>query len=338
MSEFQLRLEKFLLERDEQLNIEQLTPDASTREYFRVGWRDGAAIACVYPESFIAFEQSYLDITGLFIKCGLPVAKVLDFDESFGIIIIEDFGDRILRDEIQNADPVQREQLINHAIELIPRIQASTAQAFETNSIASRLKFDTEKLLWELNFFKTHYFTTFKKQPLPPEIDAALTAEFIELSRELEMKATVLCHRDFHAANLMIDKDGNLRIIDHQDARIGSVAYDLVSFLLDRVTEPPTAEWLAEKRRLFLSEREKLGLEKISEIEFADEFRLQTIQRCLKAVGTFSYQSVNRGKTYFVPFIKPMFEIVLRAVENLDRFPGLTNVLLDQIDQNIFYD
>lgn len=331
MSEFQLRLEKFLLERDEQLNIEQLTPDASTREYFRVGWRGGAAIACVYPESFIAAEQSYLDVTGLFIERGLPVAKVLDFDESFGVIVIEDFGDRILRDEMQNADPVQREQLINHAIELIPRIQASTAQAFETNSIASRLKFDTEKLLWELNFFKTHYFTTFKKQPLLPDVDAALTAEFTELARELETKATVLCHRDFHAANLMIDKDENLRIIDHQDARIGSVAYDLVSFLLDRVTEPPTAEWLAEKRRHFLAERERIGLETIDEQDFAEEFRLQTIQRCLKAVGTFSFQSVNRGKTYFVPFIKPMFQIVLRSLHNLDRFSRSSRVIEDQM-------
>ena len=76
---------------------------------------------------------------------------------------------------------------------------------------------------------------------MPKDDDAALTAEFAELCEELETKATVLCHRDFHAANLMLDPEGRLRIIDHQDARIGSVAYDLVSFLLDRVTEPPTA-------------------------------------------------------------------------------------------------
>ena len=332
MSLYQQRLESFLTSHGESKEITQLTPDASTREYFRVNWHSSEAIACVYPESFTAREQSYLDVTALFIKCDLPVAKVLDFDESLGVIILEDFGDRILRDEMQNADAAKREQLINNAIELIPRIQAATGKAFETNSIASRLKFDTEKLLWELDFFKTHYFTTFKKQPLPPDVDAALTAEFTELARELESKAAVLCHRDFHAANLMLDRDENLRIIDHQDSRIGSVAYDLVSFLLDRVTEPPTALWLAEKRRFFLSEREKLGLEPIGEHDFAEEFRLQTIQRCLKAVGTFSYQSVNRGKTYFVPFIKPMFQIVLRALDNLGRFKHLRKALLNEIE------
>ncbi len=333
MSDFFSRLERFLADRGESRTIWQLTPDASTREYFRVGWRGASAIACVYPEAFVEAEQSYLDVTRLFVAARLPVAEVLDFDEKLGIIVVEDMGDRILRDELLASDDNRREELIADAIEIIPRIQAATAKAFEMDSIASRLKFDTEKLLWELNFFKEHYFTTFKKQPLSPETDAALTAEFTELCAELESKATVLCHRDFHAANLMIDQTGALRIIDHQDARIGSVAYDLVSLLLDRVTEPPTAEWLAEKRRYFLSQREKLGLETIAESEFAEEFRLQTIQRCLKAVGTFSYQSVNRGKTYFIPFINPMFQIVLRAADNLGRFDHLQTILADQVSE-----
>lgn len=330
MSNFFSRLEQYLNQKNVEAAIEQLTPDASTREYFRIGWHGGSAIACVYPDAFIEREQSYLDVTNLFQTAGLPVARVLDFDEGLGVIVLEDFGDRILRDEMQSADEERREELIIKAIDLIPKIQAATATAYETNSVASRLKFDTEKLLWELEFFKTHYFTTFKKQPLDETTDRALAEEFKELCVELENKAAVLCHRDFHAANLMLDREGKLKIIDHQDARIGSVAYDLVSFLLDRVTEPPTAEWLAEKRRHFLEERVRIGLEEIDEDAFTEEFRLQTIQRCLKAVGTFSFQSVNRGKTYFVPFIKPMFQIVLRAAGNLNRFPTLNKVLPEQ--------
>jgi aminoglycoside/choline kinase family phosphotransferase len=122
-----------------------------------------------------------------------------------------------------------------------------------------------------------------------------------------------------------------LKIIDHQDARIGSPAYDLVSLLLDRVTELPSPEWLAAKRRRFLDGRAALGLPHINETSFDEEFRLQTIQRCLKAAGTFSFQSANRGKTYFIPFIKPMFRIVLRAIENIDRFPTMKRVLQQEI-------
>lgn len=334
MSDFRGRLEQFLAARGENNTIEQQTPDASTREYFRIGWKGSSAIACVYPEPFAAGEQSYLDVTQLFLTCGLPVARILDFDESLGTIVIEDFGDRILREVINAASSEQREVLINNAIDLIPRIQAATQTAFDTHSIASKLKFDAEKLNWELDFFKTHYFTTFKKMPLDAETDAALVAEFDEISRQLESKATVLCHRDFHAANLMLDQNLELRIIDHQDARIGSPAYDLVSLLLDRVTEPPTAEWLAEKQKRFLEGRIDLGLAPLEESEFAEEFRLQTIQRCLKAVGTFSFQSATRGKTYFVPFIKPMFQIVQRAAENLKKYPAVSQAIFHEVSEN----
>src|SRR5690606_5127388 len=188
------------------------------------------------------------------------------------------------------------------------------------------------KLLWELDFFKTHYFKTFAKRPLSETEDRCLSAEFVELARDLADRASVLCHRDFHAANLMIDSEGKMRIIDHQDARIGSVAYDLVSFLLDRITEPPSPEWLGEKRKYFLDLRVALGLPRIDETEFAAEFRLQTLQRCLKAVGTFSYQSAVRGKTHFIPFIVPMFKIVLRSAHNLRTFPTLSSILKREIE------
>ena len=332
MSDYQHRLDQYLQLHSPSSILKQLTQDASTREYFRISWNDGSAIACVYPEPFVAAEQTYLDVTKLFRGANLPVAEIYDFDETLGVIVQEDFGDTILRSILERSNSDEKERLIDESISLVARIQAARPLAYETGSIAFKLKFDTEKLLWELNFFKEHYFTTFLKKPLDPETDSAVEAEFKELSQELETMATVLCHRDFHAANLMVDRENRLRIIDHQDARIGSPAYDLVSLLLDRITELPESDWLVAKRSLLLEFREELGLEPISEDDFTYEFRLQTVQRCLKAAGTFSFQSANRGKTYFIPFIKPMFRIVLRAIESLDRFPILREVLTNQIN------
>lgn len=333
MSDFRHRLERFLVQKKQISEILQLTPDASVREYFRINWNGAAAIACVYPESFVEHEQTYLDVTNLFRKAGLPVAEIYDFDEKLGVIILEDFGNTILRDVLLDSDQSERENLLNEAIKLIAKIQAATPLAFELGSIASRLKFDEEKLLWELNYFKEHYFTSLKKQPLSVDEDKKLNDELMNIVRQLESSAKVLTHRDFHAANLMLDENRNLRIIDHQDARIGAASYDLVSILLDRVTIPPSPEWLSEKRAFFLSEREKCGLEKISEAEFTREFRLQTIQRCLKAIGTFSFQSTFRNKIHFLPFIKPMFEIVLRAAQKLNDFPTLQKIIGEQIDE-----
>jgi len=329
------RLEKFLAERSgpAQNKIEQWTPDASTREYFRINGKP-TAIACVYPAPDDPQEASYLDVTGLFQTAGLPVAEIYEINKELAIIVHEDFGDKILRDVLETASDSERDEWLDRSITLIAEIQTATEQAFARNSIASRLRFDEEKLLWELNFFKTHYFETLKNTPLSEADSSALDAEFAELGRELSGRAKVLAHRDFHAANLMIDRENHLHIIDHQDARIGSASYDLVSLLLDRVVKPPAPEWLAEKRRFFLDERERLGLEKLDEADFAHEFRLQTIQRCLKAVGTFSFQSATRGKTYFIQYIDPMLQIVLRAVENLERFPALQMILRKQLKDN----
>lgn len=332
MSDFHERLDSFLKSRGEAGTVSQLTPDASTREYFRIGWRGAAAIACVYPESFSAAEQNYLDVTRLFRLCELPVAEVLDLDEAFGVILLEDLGDTILREVLERSDNETRENLINQAIDLIPRIQSATATAFKTGSISSKLRFDKEKLVWELEFFRTHYFQTLRRSPLDKTVEKAIELEFEALAEDLEDRASVLCHRDFHAANLMIAADGRLRIIDHQDARIGTVSYDLVSLLLDRVTQPPPEEWLAEKRRRFLFGREALGLDHIDEEAFFAEFRLQTIQRCLKAVGTFSFQASNRGKAHFLDYIVPMFRIVSDALLNIGRFPALGEVLQKEID------
>jgi len=326
------RLSLFLERTGEPPDVTLLTADASTREYFRVLWNGHTGVACVYPEPFDPAASPYLDVTQLFLAAGLPVAGVYAVDGPLGIIVQEDLGDNILRNEYEAYAADRRSRLMNEAISLIARIQVATDRAFELNSIASQLKFDYEKLTWELDYFKEHYFSTYKASPLPAADDEALTAEFQELCEELEGYARVLCHRDFHAANLMLDKDGCMRIIDHQDARMGSPAYDLVSLLLDRITELPSPEWLDNRRHYFLDVRRRLGLPKIEEDEFAYEFRLQTIQRCLKAAGTFSYQSSMRGKTYFVPYIKPMFGIARRACQSLGRFPAIQGILSRELD------
>ncbi|MGI8670425.1 MAG: aminoglycoside phosphotransferase family protein [Aridibacter sp.] len=320
------RLENFLNKNNYSDKIERLTPDASTRRFFRINLPDQTAIACVYAEKFDE-TLPQIDVTNLFLSCGLPVAEIFEIDYENGIIIHEDFGDKILREYLEKADSETKENLLNQAISLIAQLQNLTTQAFKQNSIASKLKFDEEKLLWELNFFKTHYFESLLKKPLDKKTKENLTNEFIELSQELETYATVLTHRDFHAANLMLDDDNNLKIIDHQDARIGSVAYDLVSLLLDRITEIPSQDWLENKKKYFLIEREKLGLKKIEMEKFDYEFDLMTIQRCLKAIGTFSFQAVNFDKTHFIKYIDPMLQAVLEACQRLQRFPNLQRII-----------
>jgi hypothetical protein len=327
------RLEKFLQTRFDKRTSKPapLTPDASTREYFRVEWNQKTAIACVYPETFAPDRFPYLDVTNLFAVSGLPVAEIYAVDGTSGIIIHEDYGDRILRPVLLAASDEERELLINEAIKLIAQIQAATETTFELDSIAARLAFDFEKLSWELDFFFKHYFESLCGEMLTAEETANIKGELNTVAAELAARPRVLTHRDFHAANLMLDRENRLRIIDHQDARLGPASYDLVSLLLDRITEPPPIVWLRDKRLLFLEERRMLGLAPIDPDEFAAEFRLMAIQRCLKAIGTFSFQTAVRGRAGYTLYIEPMFQVVLQAAERLERFPHLQRVIRERV-------
>ena len=57
-----------------------------------------------------------------------------------------------------------------------------------------------------------------------------------------------------------------------------------------------------------------------------------TIQRGLKATGTFSYQTAVCGRAVaYERFIQPTLQIVLQAAEWLERFPILRRMLKERI-------
>jgi N-acetylmuramate 1-kinase len=328
------RLLRFLAARGKvsEKDVHALTPDASTREYFRFPWKRKTAIAAVYPEPFDPHFHPYLDVTRLFLEARLPVPEIFEVDAENGIIVQEDLGDRQLRLVYESASDEVCEDYKEQAIALIAQIQAATEKAFEHKSIASRLAFDEAKLSWELGFFFEHYFGSLRGEKMSHGEAAELKAEMNDIAAELSARPRVLCHRDFHASNLMVDGKDKLRIVDHQDARMGPASYDLVTLLLDRQPEPPSLAEIRGHRLFLLDERRQRGLDALDPDDFAREFRLMSVQRGLKAIGTFSYQTAvcGRGATY-AQFIKPTFQIVLQAAEWLDRFPALRKAITERM-------
>src|SRR6266849_5900665 len=293
--------------------IVPLTPDASTREYFRLPWKRASAVAAVYPAPFDPAVHPYLDITRLFLESGLPVPEVYDVDGAAGIIVQEDLGDR----------------------QLFQVFEAASPKAFERDSIASRLAFDEAKPAWELNYFFEHYFGSLRGETLRHGEAAELKVELNDIAAELASCPRVLCHRDYHGANLMVDDKNRVRIVDHQDARMGPASYDLVSLLMDRQAEPPSLAAVRSHRLYFLEARRRQGLPGLDPDDFSKEFRLMTIQRGLKAVGTFSYQTAVCGRgAFYEKHIRPTFLIVLEAAEWLELFPVLRRMITERINAN----
>lgn len=331
------RLESFLSRRGYPASgIEPLTPDASTRVYFRVPWGRATAVAALYPEPFDPEVHPFLDVTRVFAEGGLPVPSILAVEPAEGILIQEDLGDEVLRHVLESAPEPDVERYQEEAISLIAKIQALTPLAAARNSIASRLAFDEAKLSWELDFFFEHYFGSLRKEKMSHGEAAEIRAEMNDIAADLAARPRTLCHRDYHTSNLIVDSGDRVRIIDHQDARMGPASYDLVSLLLDRRTELPSFAEIRAHRLFFLEERRRLGLSPIDPDDFAREFRLMTVQRNLKAIGTFSYQTAvnGRGETY-ARFIRPTFQTALHAMEWLERFPALRRAIASRMNDEI---
>lgn len=317
--------------------FQPLTPDASTRKYYRVARAarpHETFIISLYPAPFNPQDNSYLDVTRLFERAQLPVPQVLDAAGTEGIILQEDLGDTSLTQFFNEAetrdDEISAATMMERALELIARIQAATSLAYQMDSVASRLAFDEDKLTWELNYFFDHFFSSYGGRQFAPDQEAAIKRDLQTIARELAARPRVLTHRDYHGMNLMVDKQGDLRIIDHQDARMGPATYDLVPLLVERRLQPVDEGWVAERQADFLRLRQERGLPQIEPEELRYEFDLMTVQRQLKAIGTFSYQTavVGRGVVY-EKYIAPAVATVLRAISKprMKQYPALRGAL-----------
>ncbi|HKX27398.1 MAG TPA: phosphotransferase [Blastocatellia bacterium] len=312
-----------------EVRFQPLTPDASTRKYYRVATAakpDETFIISLYAAPFNPQENSYLDVTRLFEQAGLPVPRVIEVVGAEGIILQEDLGDCSLTQWLSEAEPTGADRMLRRAIELIVHIQAATPLAHELKSVASRLAFDEEKLSWELNYFFKHFFDSLRHQTFAPDREQAIKADLQAIAVELASRSQTLTHRDYHGMNLMVDSHGELRVIDHQDARIGPVTYDLVPLLVERRLQLPDDAWVETYQDYFHHLRSELRLPPIDLAELRSEFSLMTVQRQLKAIGTFSYQTavVGRGEVY-QKYIKPAVATVLHAMSQpgMKEYPAL---------------
>jgi N-acetylmuramate 1-kinase len=321
----------------EEVRFQALTPDASTRKYYRIfsdADSDETFIISLYPAPFNAHENSFVDVSRLFERAGLPVPRIIDVADTDGIILQEDLGDTSLAKWLCDAsdcgDAKGAEAMMRRAIELIAQIQAMTQTAYKMNSISSRLAFDEDKLLWELNYFFDHFFGSLGQRHFETAEAEAIKLDLQAIAAELSARPRSLTHRDYHGMNLMVDPRGSLRIIDHQDARMGPATYDLVPLLLERRLHPVDEAWVEEHRMFFHSARAKFGLPEIQPEELRNEFHLMTVQRQLKAIGTFSYQTavVGRG-AFYKKYIAPSVATVLRAMAKpgMKEYPALRKAL-----------
>ena len=154
----------------------------------------------------------------------------------------------------------------------------------------------------------------------------AIAEEWKAIAEELASEPRVLCHRDYHSRNLMLH-DGTLHVIDFQDARMGPDTYDLASLLRDSYVDLTDRE-LDELIAYFLALKgEPDGS------AFRRRFDLMAVQRNMKALGTFGYQTIARRNPVYIQYMPRTLRYVRTNLEKYPRLAGVRDLLAAHIEE-----
>ncbi len=298
--------ERFLIWLDS-LGIQpsEVTPlpgDVSSRRYFRVHGAEGEpAVLAVYPSSAspesAAFER-FLATTRLFEAAGIRIPRILASNASDGLMLLEDLGTVSVFDLSEGSWSDLRPH-IEAAIETLALLAARPAAEFaQINPLL-----DAQRLTDELRYAQQVFlgFGDFSGQE--PERES-LYAALDKLSSALASDPLVPSHRDFMSRNLMLPSDGSeAAVIDHQDACLAPLFYDLASLLNDS---------------LFLSssQEEQLLGRITADQDLLMSYRRCAVQRTLKATATY-VKFALRGFDRHLPLIAPTLARTAFQLEHL---------------------
>ncbi len=322
------RVDRYLAESGagSDVRVVPLTGDASDRRYFRAIARDGSSfVLAVHAGAIEAATLPFVNVARLFEMMPLPVPSILGHSDALGVLALQDLGDVTLQAHLGAVSADDHAAAYREAVTLIEVMQRRGAELAHDRWLPYRQAFDVEKLTWELNFFVRHFLEAYRGIMLSTAERAVLDEEWASITNELAAEARVLCHRDYHSRNLM-QHGGRLYVIDFQDARMGPDTYDLVSLLRDSYIDLSDAQ-VDELIDHYLSLRTN------ADPDFRRRFDLMAVQRNIKALGTFGFQTTTRSNPVYIQYMPRTLRYLRQNLQKYSRFARLHEVLARHVDE-----
>jgi len=241
-------------------------------------------------------NAAYLNIGRHLRDKGLPLPEIYRFDLDKGWFIMEDFGDVSLQAACERVK--ERIPLYAPVVDILFQQQVRGSEGFDTAWTCQTKIYDRQVMRRsEVDYFKEACLGTYLGYRREwPELEGSFQ-HLIEQASKAENQ--FFLHRDFQSRNIMI-AGKQIGILDWQGGRLGPLAYDLASLLIDPYTKLP----VPEKEEIFNTYLQLLRREQPHRLaSFQQSFPYLAIQRNLQILGAFSFLSKVRGKTYFEDYI-----------------------------------
>lgn len=255
--------------------MEPIPSDASFRRYFRIKTAETTFVAMDAPPTRENCKP-YVLIAKALREIGLKTPEILEGDLEQGFLLVTDFGQALMLNEL---GPANADQLYNEALNSLAVLQG--CQKVEGWPVPL---FTADFMRNELELFKEWFLQKHLNLQLTQEVNNKLSTCFDFLAAAAAQQTQVFMHRDYHSANLMVLPSQQIGILDFQDAFVGPITYDLVSLLRDCYIDWPdeqVTQWV-------LNYKNKITIKNVSADEFLRWFDLMGIQRHMKALLTFS--------------------------------------------------
>ncbi len=322
-------------------SIEPLPGDASTRRYYRVrSGKQSTILMRMEPFSELGENLPFLAVRQHLALAKIDVPEVLEKDPARGLILLEDLGDVTLLRQLQDvaSSDVER-HLYERVIDSLVNLQAFASPGKNNRGKADldafKLRFDYEKLMWEVDFTIEHFYQTHLGRKITPKDLKLIRDEFGTICMLLADEPTVLAHRDFHSRNVMVlpgskknqrIDDDRFVMIDFQDARLGPRQYDLASLLKDSYYQLEEVQ-IGRLIDYYISRWEAVTGERLDKPHFSRVFDLMSVQRNFKAIGSFASFLNKRGNPTYLKYIGNTFENIRRTLLKYPQYSALREVL-----------
>jgi aminoglycoside/choline kinase family phosphotransferase len=257
--------------------IAPLAGDASFRRYFRVERPGQTAILMDAPPEH-EDSRPFLAVARHLDAVGFRAPRLLAEDLELGLFLLEDFGDRRMREAIE-AEPAAEMPIYEQATDLLVDLHATAPAELPPYDMAAYQR--------EAGLFPEWYMPAVGAACDAASYRAAWDAALAPIASD--WSTTVL--RDYHAENIMLLPDGALGLLDFQDALAGHPAYDLVSLLQDARRDVPEQVEAAMIARYAAKRRFD-----------AAAYALLGAQRNAKILGIFTRLWKRDGKPRYLAF------------------------------------
>lgn len=295
-------------------NITALAGDASFRRYFRVQKNDKYAMLMDAPPPH-EDPKPFINVAQYLTNAGFRAPQIFGSDLEHGLVLIEDFGDQRMREHLDDA-PDDEDAIYKQAIDIIIKL----ADAKPANAAA----YDQAVYLREVNLLPEWYLPAVNITANAAQYEILWQSALQPLSGAKQV--TVL--RDYHAENIMLLPDGDMGIIDFQDALVGHQAYDLVSLLQDARRD--VSADLEQKMLQYYMEQTGVS------DEFLNHYAILGAQRNAKIIGIFARLCFRDGKRKYLDYLPRMWALLERDLHN----PALGELKLwfdDNIPSSVRY-